>query len=142
MAAPFTQLYLHVVWATWDRMPLLVPKVERAVYATVLAKCRELGADPVAIGGLADHIHLLVRLPTTLAVADLVKEVKGGSSHLVTHEVVPSEFFKWQGSYGAFSVSKEVVPQVTAYIERQKEHHRGSGVVTDWERTTLEPQPT
>ncbi len=56
----------------------------------------------------------------------------------VTHEVAPGEFFKWQGSYGAFTVSKEAVPSVKAYIERQKEHHGSGDVVTEWERTTAE----
>ena len=86
MRSRFTQLYLHSVWATWDRMPLLVPAIEQTVYAAILAKCRQLDCEPLAIGGMADHVHLLVRFPTTLTVADLVKEVKGATSHLVTHE--------------------------------------------------------
>ncbi|HEX7410107.1 MAG TPA: IS200/IS605 family transposase [Candidatus Binatia bacterium] len=134
MRSRFTQLYLHSVWATWDRMPLLVPAIEQTVYAAVLAKCRQLDCEPLAIGGMADHVHLLVRFPTTLTVADLVKEVKGATSHLVTHEM-PGELFKWQGSYGAFTVSKELVPQLRAYIEGQKQHHGSGGIVEEWERT-------
>ena len=80
MRRPFTQLYLHCVWATWDRMPLLVPAVEQPVYAAIVAKCHELGCQSLKIGGTLDHVHLLVRFPTTLAVADLVKEVKGAAS--------------------------------------------------------------
>ena len=120
---------------------MLAAGIEQAVYAAILTKCRELHAEAVAIGGLADHIHLLVRMPTTLTVANLVKEVKGASSHLVTHEAAPTEFFKWQGSYGAFSVSKEAVPEVSAYIEHQKEHHGPRGVVAEWERTTNDAEP-
>lgn len=60
MRAPFTQLYLHCVWATWDRMPLVVPQIEQAVYGAVLAKSRELNCEPLAIGGMPDHVHLLV----------------------------------------------------------------------------------
>ncbi|MBF8285961.1 MAG: transposase IS200-family protein, partial [Anaerolineales bacterium] len=84
MRAPFTQLYLHCVWATWDRLPLLTPKIEQVVYASILDKCRELKSEALAIGGMPDHVHLLVRLHTTVAVADLLKEVKGASSHLIT----------------------------------------------------------
>jgi putative transposase len=135
MRSRFTQLYLHSVWATWDRMPLLVPAIEQTVYAAILAKCRQLDCEPLAIGGMADHVHLLVRFPPTLAVADLVKEVKGATSHLVTHQD-PEEFFKWQGSYGAFTVSKESVPQVRAYIEGQKQHHGSGTILEEWERTT------
>ncbi len=135
MRGRFTQLYLHSVWATWDRMPLLVPAIEQTLYAAILAKCRQLDCEPLAIGGMADHVHLLVRFPTTLAVASLVKEVKGATSHLVTH-ASPGELFTWQGSYGAFTVSKESVPRVRAYVQGQKRHHRSGEIVQEWERTT------
>jgi REP element-mobilizing transposase RayT len=141
MRAPFTQLYLHCVWATWDRLPLIVPAIEQQLYAAILAKCRELRCPPIAIGGTPDHVHLLVGLPTTITVADLVKEAKGAPSHLVTHEVTPGEFFKWQGSYGAFTVSKDGVPNVKAYIENQRHHHARGSVLEDWERTILDPEP-
>lgn len=134
MRSRFTQLYLHSVWATWDRMPLLVPAIEQTVYAAILAKCHELDCEPLAIGGTVDHVHLLVRFPTTLAVADLVKEVKGATSYLVTHQGA-EESFKWQGSYGAFTVSKESVPRVRAYVEGQKQHHSSGAIVEEWERT-------
>ncbi|MGH7463099.1 MAG: IS200/IS605 family transposase, partial [Longimicrobiales bacterium] len=101
MRAPYTQLYLHGVWATWDRLPLITQAVEARLYAAVAAKCHELKCEMIAIGGDMDHVHVLVRFPTTLAVATLLKEVKGSSSHLMTHEVTPNEFFKWQGAYGA-----------------------------------------
>ena len=135
MRTPFTQLYLHCVWATWDRMPLISPVIEGRVFPVILGRCRELHAEPLAIGGMPDHLHLLVRLPTTLAVAELVKEVKGTSSHLVTHEVARGEFFKWQGAYGAFTVSKEYVPTVRSYIERQRQHHTSHTLVPEWEQT-------
>ena len=83
-------------------------------------------------------MHLLVRFPTTLTIAGLLKEVKGSSSHLVTHEITPGEFFKWQGSYGAFTVSKNVVPQVKTYIERQKEQHESGDLWPEWEQTFTE----
>ena len=78
----------------------------------------------MAIGGTLDHVHLLVRFPTTLSVAKLAKEVKGVSSHLVTHVLRPGEFFKWQGGYGAFTLRKKDVPVVQRYIQKQKEHHQ------------------
>ena len=138
MRAPFTQLYLHCVWATWDRLPLVVDEIERAPYASIVDKCRELKCEAIAIGGMPDHVHLLVRLHTTVAVATLLKEVKGASSHLITHKITPSQFFKWQGAYGAFTVSKDGVPAVQRYIERQREHHSDTGVWNDWEQTFIE----
>jgi len=142
MRAPFTQLYLHCVWATWDRLPLLTLQLEQPIYAAILAKCRELKCEPLAIGGIQDHVHLLVRLHTTVAVADLLKEIKGASSHLATHVITPGEFFKWQGAYGAFTLRKEDVPDVKRYIERQKEHHAQDDLRPEWEQTMIEEPET
>jgi putative transposase len=138
MRSPYTQLYLHCVWATWDRLPLITPQIQAQLYSAINAKSKELKCEPIAIGGDADHIHLLVRFPTTLSVAALVKEVKGASSHLVTHKITPAEFFKWQGAYGAFTVSKDVVERVTAYILNQKVHHAAYDLLEDWERCETE----
>lgn len=138
MRTPFTQLYLHCIWATWDRMPLISSVIEARIVPAILSRCRELHAEPLAIGGMPDHVHLLVRLPTTLAVAELVKEVKGTSSHLVTHAVAPGDFFKWQGSYGAFTVGKGQVPAVRNYIEHQQQHHMRHTLIPEWEQTATE----
>jgi REP element-mobilizing transposase RayT len=86
------------------------------------------------MGGTEDHAHVLVRLHPMVAVAELAKGMKGSSSHLITHEVDPHVGFKWQGSYGAFSVSPDDVPRVCAYIERQKQHHAEGGTNLAWER--------
>ena len=121
--AAYTELYVHLVWGTWDRLPLLVPGLREQVYACIAAECRSCGADVLALGGVEDHVHLLVRLPTTISIADLVQCVKGASSHLSTHQLAPGSFFKWQGGYAAFTVSKSVVPRVRNYIAHQAEHH-------------------
>ena len=138
MRAPFTQLYLHCVWATWDRLPLITPKIEQPLYACINAKCDELKCSRIAIGGMPDHVHILVRLHTTVAVADLIKGVKGASSHLIAQKIAPEDFFKWQGAYGAFTVSKDGVPAVKAYIENQKEHHQQNDLWSEWEETMIE----
>jgi len=133
MRAPYTQLYLHLIWSTWDRLPLVTETITTRLYAAIAVKCRELNCEPLAIGGIADHVHLLARLDPTIAVAMLAKEVKGASSHLVTHIIAPTEFFKWQGSYRAFTIRKSDFPQVKAYIENQKQHHAESQLLAEWE---------
>ncbi len=138
MRSPYTQLYLHIVWATWDRLPLITEAIKPRLYAAIAAKCREFKCVPLAIGGIADHVHLLVRLHTTVAVATLVKEAKGASSHLVTHEIAPDQFFKWQGAYGAFTLRKSEASAVQAYIERQAEHHAAADLWEEWEQTATE----
>src|SRR5204863_8382540 len=109
---------------TWDRLPLLPAPIRPRVYACIQAECDALRAEVLAIGGTADHVHLLVRIPATPAIATLVKQAKGVSSHFVTHELDPPDGFKWQGAYGAFTVSSAEVPRVRAYVLNQEEHHR------------------
>ncbi len=137
MREPFVQIYLHCVWSTWDRLPLITSDVERRLYGAIIDKCRELKCIPIRIGGMQDHLHLLVRLPTTIAVATLLKEVKGSSSHLMTHEIKPSEFFKWQGAYGAFSIGYADVPIVKEYIMNQKVHHSGHTLLPELEKSEI-----
>jgi putative transposase len=96
MRGPYTQLYLHLVWATWDRLPLITSDVEVAIHACIADKCRELKCEPIAVGGIEDHIHLLVGFHAAMAPATIVKEVKGASSHLMTHKLRPDTFFRWQ----------------------------------------------
>jgi REP element-mobilizing transposase RayT len=77
---------------------------------------------------MPDHVHLFVRFPATVSVADFVKEVKGSSSHLITQHINIGEFFKWQGSYAAFTVSEKDIPRIKSYLQHQKEHHENNQV--------------
>lgn len=141
MRRPFTQLYVHLVWATWDRLSLITPAVERLVYPAIQAECEKLGAEVLEIGGIEDHVHLLCRIPTTLSIAELAKQVKGASSHLVTHRSGTGRSFKWQGGYGTFTVSRSGVPQVRSYIQRQREHHEANRLDDDFETIWTEDDP-
>lgn len=123
---PWLQLYLHLVWATWDRLPLITPDIESRLHGALAEKARQLGCEPLAIGGVPDHVHVLVRLPATTTVATLVKELKGASSHLVNREVAPAAGFRWQGGYGAFTLARRDVPLVRRYVAEQKRHHAAS----------------
>ena len=126
-------VFVHLVWATWDRLALLVDMVERDVHRAIEGKCKELGIDIIAFGGVEDHVHMLVRLPATLAVADAVKHLKGASTHLLTQRLYPDKFFKWQGAYGAFSVSVGDLDRVSQYIAHQREHHANNSLIPEWE---------
>ena len=137
MREPFAQIYLHCVWSTWDRLPLITSDVELRLYGAIIEECRELKCIPIRIGGIEDHLHLLVRLPTTIAVATLLQEVKGSSSHLMTHEINPSGFFKWQGAYGAFSLGYDDVPVVKEYIKNQKVHHANRTLRLELEKSEI-----
>ncbi|OGO16168.1 MAG: transposase [Chloroflexi bacterium RBG_16_48_8] len=133
MRTPFTQLYIHLVWSTWDRLPLINEAYQPRLFTAIAKKCRQLNCEPIAIGGIEDHIHLLVRINPAISIADLVKGVKGSSSHLMSHEITPDDFFKWQGGYGAFTVSKDDLQKICAYINNQKVHHREGILEQAWE---------
>lgn len=83
----------------------------------------ERGARLLSINGANDYLHLLLSLPATLALADLMRFVKGRSSHWVRTELEDQQAFKWQGGYAAFSVSHSQLGHVYRYIARQQEHH-------------------
>ncbi len=134
---PFTQLYCHLVWGTWDRLPLIRPEIEGRLYGAIWAKLRELRCVAIALGGTEDHVHCLCSLPATVSIAYLVQQVKGASSHLMTHEVVGPSEFKWQGSYGAFTVARDALAAVREYVLDQKRHHAGRELWPEWEETSL-----
>ncbi|HEX6911880.1 MAG TPA: transposase [Longimicrobium sp.] len=93
------------------------------MYLCIRRACAHLKAEIIALGGIEDHVHVLLRLPATISVAHLVKQMKGSSSHLANHRLLPRGF-KWQGGYAASSVSRRALPVVRDYIQRQEEHHR------------------
>ena len=133
MRRSYCDVLVHAVWSTWDREPLLTPEVTPHVHAAIAAKCRELRCLPWAVGGIADHVHLLVGLCSSVSVAHLVQEVKGSSSHLVTHGLGRPRLFKWQGSYSAFSTCRSDAQRVREYILNQAAHHAREEVVHSWE---------
>jgi REP element-mobilizing transposase RayT len=126
----FNRVHVHFVWATWDRLPLLVDEaVRRAVHACIAAQCKELSCEPLAVGGVEDHVHLLAGLYQTVAMSDLVGDVKGASSHLANHEYRVDPELRWQRGYSAVSVSPSAVGRVRSYILSQPEHHRDRSLI-------------
>jgi putative transposase len=126
-------LFVHIVWATWDRLPLLTPEVERAVHRCVAGEVIELKGEVLALNGMPDHVHLVVRLPATISIADLVKQVKGGSSRFVNESFKPDGLFRWQGSYGAFTVGLSELDRVVEYVKHQKQHHASAELWPEYE---------
>ena len=139
---PYTELYVHLVWATRERAPLLddarAPLVERAVRGL----CREHGAVPHAVGIMPDHLHVAASFPARLAIAELVRLVKGGSSHLLNQELVrPGEPFAWQAEYGALTFGKRSLPEVVAYVRDQRRHHAAGTCLPALERLDRRDAP-
>ena len=123
MAHTFTNLLTHVIFSTKDRHPEMTPDIKPRLLAYMGGIVRALDGIAMAIGGPADHVHLLVKTPATVAISDFVRIVKANSSRWV-HETFPRATFTWQTGYGAFSVSHSSVEAVREYIAGQEEHHK------------------
>jgi len=121
MASTYHSLNFHVVFATKGRTPIIEPTWRNDLHAFIGGAVRTLGAKPIAVGGVADHIHLLASLKATHCVADIVREAKKVSSAWAT-ERYPR--FAWQAGYAAFTVGQRDLSAVGEYIARQEEHHR------------------
>ena len=92
MRRTWINLYVHLVWCTSGREPLITEEIERRLFRYIESVCRKKGCVVQAIGGMSDHVHLCVSIPATLAIAVLMESVKGSSSHFVSHELHPG---KW-----------------------------------------------
>jgi REP element-mobilizing transposase RayT len=128
-----TLLYIHLIWRTWDSLPLLIDEIRTTVYTCIQDECVNMKTELLAIGGIADHIHLLVSIPPTISISTLVKQLKGSSSHLIGANLGATHFFKWQGAYAAVTISPPHVPKVRRYIENQEERHRRNAISPDLE---------
>jgi putative transposase len=116
-------VYLHVVFSTKHREPTLADEWRDELFVVLGGAANAVGCQPLAVGGVADHVHLLIRLGRTVTVADAVSGIKSTSSAWVNRTRAPAGVFRWQGGYAAFSVSQSNVEAVREYVRRQPEHH-------------------
>jgi len=134
---PFYRLYYHLVWAVKNREHLILPEIEKRLYAYLVNKGHEIGIYIYAVNGWYDHVHLVVSIPPKLSVADVVKRLKGASSFDLNHQSGGFDgSFAWQRGYGALSVGERQRPIAEAYVNNQKEHHRAQTTNTWLERYT------
>jgi putative transposase len=116
-------LHTHIVFATKSREPFLVDALRPRLFEYLGGTVRGLGATPQGIGGVEDHVHLLVGFKSTHQIADFMRELKKNASTWI-HEQVGDSRFSWQEGYGAFSVSPTARVSVQRYIANQESHHR------------------
>jgi len=124
MPQSLSNILIHLIWSTKDRHPWLEPGIREKSHAFLAGAVRQLDCEAYRVGGVADHVHLAVRLSRTLSVADLVKEVKTASSKWLKVQDPAFTNFYWQQGYGAFSVGMSQKETLLHYIETQEEHHR------------------
>ena len=124
MAQSFASVLLHLIYSTKNRAPVLTAEIEPELYAYQAAIFQEMGCPAVIINGTADHVHGLFRLSRTVAISELVEEVKKRSSKWLKTKGKALAGFQWQTGYGVFSIGESGLEAARIYITRQKEHHR------------------
>jgi REP element-mobilizing transposase RayT len=123
MPATHLSLHYHIVFSTKDRHPYITEEWRGRLHEYLGGLIRAADASPGAIGGVTDHVHLLVGLRATHTLASFVQDIKQTSSRWI-HETIGAKGFAWQQGYGAFTVSVSNREGVKAYILKQPEHHR------------------
>lgn len=124
------EYYLHLVWATYRREPLLIGDTENLIHACVRAEAQRMKCRILALGGVADHVHLAVQPPSTLSPAQIAQQIKGASSSFANDQGIA---FKWQAGYGGFSLSRPHLKAAIPYIKNQKRHHAANTLWLPWE---------
>ncbi len=124
MPQSLARLYVHLVFGTKHRDPLITDAVRGSLHAYMATVLQNLGCIPVLINSVADHVHILFELSLTTSVSQAVEEIKKSSSKWIKTQGDEFGVFAWQAGYGAFSVSESNVPTIRDYSANQQEHHR------------------
>ncbi len=119
----FTCLTYHIVFATKYRKPTIKDDIRERLYEYIGGILSSNKGHSIEIGGVEDHVHILAGMSPSLAVSDVIRDVKASSSNWLTQEMTVSHF-KWQKGFGAFSVSYDRIEAARNYIRNQKEHHK------------------
>lgn len=129
----YWRLFYHVIWATKERLPLIEPAWEAELHGYIHGKATALECIVHAVGGMPDHIHVVLSIPPKLAVATIVGKIKGASSHHVNEQFISDGMFAWQNEYGVLSFSEHELTKIVAYINSQKKHHAENNIKNHFE---------
>ena len=120
----YTNLLFHIIYSTKYRKPTIDQVWQDELYGYIGGILRENRGVLLKAGGIEDHVHLLAKLPPTIAVSDMLRLMKANSSKWINEVKEPKQRFEWQPGYAAFSVSESQVGSVESYIANQREHHQ------------------
>ena len=139
MPQSLVQIYVHLVFSTKNRNPFLTDVTLRdKLHRWLAGTCNNLEYPALIVGGVEDHVHLLLRMNARWALADLIRELKKSSSKWIKEQDSSLGDFYWQNGYGAFSVSPTDVERVRKYIANQEEHHRHESFQDEFRRLCSE----
>jgi REP element-mobilizing transposase RayT len=114
----------HCVFSTKDRAKIIIPELQQRLWPYMGGIAQANGLKALAIGGIEDHVHILLSLPSTLAVAKAIQLIKGNSSKWMHDTFQHMSHFAWQVGYGAFSIGISQIAATVTYIQNQQKHHR------------------
>lgn len=123
MSHSFISQLMHCVFSTKERRPLITPEIQPRLFQYIGGIARENKMKLLAVGGVDDHVHLLISMPSTISISKAMQLIKGNSSKWI-HETFPNNrSFAWQEGYGAFSIGVSDIERTKNYINTQAEHH-------------------
>ena len=123
MGQSLVKNYVHLVFSTKHREPLIYPPYEKELHNQLAGICQNYECHPIKVGGYTDHVHILCMLSKKIALMTLVEKVKTASSKWIKTRHESLENFYWQNGYGGFSVSQDDVDSVAGYINKQHQYH-------------------
>lgn len=124
MSQSLADIILHVVFSTKERLPLIKIEIQEELYRYISEVCSNLSCPIISINGIEDHVHILLHLGRTIAISNLISEIKSSSSRWIKSKSHHFRDFNWQRGYGAFSVSRMNIENAKRYLASQKEHHK------------------
>jgi len=124
MSGTFSQIYIHIIFAVKGRENLISVNWRDELHKYISGIIRNKEQKPIIVGGMADHIHVLVGLRPAMSISDLVRDIKNNSSKFINDRKLVNGRFSWQEGYGVFSYSHSDVDKVYNYILNQESHHQ------------------
>ena len=121
---PYTKIWIHAVWATYKRQPLLDSSIRPIVFKHIQVNAQKNDIYLDFINGYVDHVHCLISLRPDQCTAEVIKMIKGESSFWINKQKLINTKFKWQSEYYAVSISESQIHQVRKYIQNQEIHHQ------------------
>jgi len=134
MLHSYTKLYVHLIWGTKNRFNYFNKEIRDLVKDHILKYAKENNIEVLSINIQSDHLHLLISLRSDQKVDDIVKRLKGESSHWINSENIIKPKFSWQRGYGAFSISSSHLDAVKNYIKNQDEHHKKVSFIDEYKK--------
>jgi REP element-mobilizing transposase RayT len=133
MPHSFNKIWIHAIWSTKERLPFIRSEIESKMHEFMRSQFVEIGCPVRIINGMPDHVHCLFLLNPQKSISEVIKQIKGSSSHWINEQDLIADKFSWQTGYAAYSVSESILERVNLYIKNQKQHHKQKSFQQEYE---------